>query len=78
MRRTTIIEQSFDTEFNCNTTTLGGHSVGIPADQMLNDLDVVVGAVKRVAAAADDQEVLVTVTLAGDTGFVRATVEAIL
>lgn len=75
MRISTILAQSFDTEFDCNTTILGGHSIGIPADQMLNDLDVVIGAVKRVAAAADDPEVLVTVTLAGDTGLVRATVE---
>lgn len=74
MRISTIAEQSFDTKFEVPVTAhLGGHRFGLPADEMIESLEVVIGAIKRATAAMDDAEVEVRVTLIANTGIVTAT-----
>lgn len=74
MRISTTAEESFDTKFQTpHTVQLGGGKYGLPADEMIESLEVVIGAVKRVTSAMDDVEVEVRVMLVEGTGIVTGT-----
>ena len=79
MKVTTVAEQSFDTKLDVPTTVFlsGGLTHGIPLYDLIESLETIIGAVKKVESVLDYDDILVSCTLTGGTGFVTGTQETL-
>jgi len=75
MKVTTVAEQSFDTKLDVPTTVFlsGGLKYGIPIDDFISAIDAIAGAALKVQRALDFDDILVSCTLTGNSGFVTGT-----